>query len=478
MIKHNLENCKHLILFTSESCNLSCSYCDMAQHMNKKCHDLEAKKVKTSLINGEYFNTIKHAFFRLGLDSNKIECVDFWGQEPTLTLNEMCEFFPLLYELCPNINNVFFSTNGVAFTDKIIKFINMLNKIIHNDFRLNIQFSYDGKTNTELQRGISSSIIINNINKCLLELNKIQLKENFVIDIQLHNVIDDTIIKKYSNKDNLNLLYDYLYEFDNLSKKFINLNSNHNVKIIPFSPGIISPFNASVEEGRQLVKFYQNCEEIGSKFQYKNWKGLAHQVVNHLRAFPYEHQQILLNNIYNNNIQDFDKLKRSSSMLGCNFNYASLKIRYDGTLIHCQQALIGLTEEELLSLNKLNYKTQQQKILHNFYPNIFTDSDEILNQYFYQTKLLSEDSYPLIYSQTLNLMLMLLQSNQIDQSYKNINKLLKHTYMMSFLNGCPINNMIETGNLIGRTAGKCRFMCNGFLDICENLYDEIISKGV
>ena len=120
MITHNLKNCKHLVLFTSESCNLSCSYCDMAQHINKKCHVTEAKKVKESLINGQYLNTLKTAFNRLEINPKNIEHIEFWGQEPTLTLNEMCEFFPKLYELCPNINNVFFSTNGVSFIDSII----------------------------------------------------------------------------------------------------------------------------------------------------------------------------------------------------------------------------------------------------------------------------------------------------------------------------------------------------------------------
>jgi lipoate synthase len=40
------------MLFTSESCNLQCSYCDMANHINKKLHAEETKKVKESLVNG------------------------------------------------------------------------------------------------------------------------------------------------------------------------------------------------------------------------------------------------------------------------------------------------------------------------------------------------------------------------------------------------------------------------------------------
>jgi hypothetical protein len=40
----------------------------MAQHINKKCHSEEAKKVKEALTNGQFLNTIKTTINRFGLD--------------------------------------------------------------------------------------------------------------------------------------------------------------------------------------------------------------------------------------------------------------------------------------------------------------------------------------------------------------------------------------------------------------------------
>ena len=76
MLKNNQplkEYCDGLILFTSESCNLQCSYCDMATHINKEKHASEARKVKESLINGQYLNTIQKAFERLEINPNQIK---------------------------------------------------------------------------------------------------------------------------------------------------------------------------------------------------------------------------------------------------------------------------------------------------------------------------------------------------------------------------------------------------------------------
>ena len=124
MIKYSMELCNSLTLYTSESCNLQCSYCEIDQHLDKKQHQIEAKKVKESLINGQYLNTLKTAFKRLNINPNNIKSIDLWGQEPTLTLKEFETMFQKMYqELCPNINHIFFSTNGVAYSDSIVHFV-------------------------------------------------------------------------------------------------------------------------------------------------------------------------------------------------------------------------------------------------------------------------------------------------------------------------------------------------------------------
>ena len=44
---------------------------------------------------------------------------------------------------------------------------------------------------------------------------------------------------------------------------------------------------------------------------------------------------------------------------------------------------MGLTEDEIIDKTGLSYDAQRQKIIHGFYPNIITDSDEVISNYLY-----------------------------------------------------------------------------------------------
>lgn len=473
MIKYNhLKNCKHLVLYTSESCSLQCNYCDMAQHVQAKRHADEAKKVKESLINGVYLENLKKAFDRLEIDGKQIENCELWGQEPTLTLKEFSIFFPELLKLCPNMKKLFFSTNGVGFTDEILNLIKIISNIITKEYTFAFQFSYDGRENTQKQRGISPDIIIKNIENFLTKLNTVVLNPLLTVDIQFHSVTDDTIINKYSDINLLDDLYNHLFEFEELSDKFISLNTNPNVHVGNFSPGLICPFNASVEEGKALVQYYNNCEKVGKNLKHKTWRGLTAQTYLPFVGMDYENIIQVLKKVINKTAT-IEDLKPISGNMGCNYSYHSLKIRYDGTLMHCQSAIMGLTEDEIIDKTGLSYDAQRQKIIHGFYPNIITDSDEVISNYLYQVELYSEQSFPLAFSQAVNLMLLLLQAEQIDKNYiNNIDKFLWHSFIMSLHNGCPWNNMIENGSILGRSTGRMRFLCNGFLDLCDPLYQK------
>ena len=195
-----LNNINTLTLITSESCNLQCKYCEIAKNINPETHNLITKKIKESFINGQYLENINNIFEKYEIDGQNIKAVNFWGQEPTITLDAVEIFFPKLYELIPNCNNLFFSTNGVAYPDKIINFIKMLDKTIINKeknkkFEFRIQFSYDGKNETKKLRGIDPEVILKNINFIIQQLNNIKLT-NIKIAIQFHNVISMDLVER------------------------------------------------------------------------------------------------------------------------------------------------------------------------------------------------------------------------------------------------------------------------------------------
>ena len=386
-----------------------------------------------------------------------------------MTLLEFNQFFPEFYKLCPNTKTIMFSTNGVAFADRIIAFVKMLKQTVKNNlFTFELQFSYDGYKNTKEKRGADPERIKNNVKTFLTELNNIELPDTFNIQINFHNVIDDSIINLYADDKNADELKVYIEELIELENEFMNLNTNPQVDVSNFSPGIISPLNASVQDGKNLVKFFNNCEKIGEHCDNKFWRGLAHLSVLGPIRFDYETDgKKLIKSLLNGDLKE-QEIARLSSMCGCGYGYGALKIRYDGTLAHCQNgALMGLTDEELEGQDGLVYEVQKAKIKHGFYPNVFSSSDEELDRYLYLSYLNSRDSFPHLFLQSLNLMIMLLSVHQIDQSYNDVDKLLRHAYYMAFVGSCPHNNMTETGSVVRRSVGWFRFLCNGFLDICE-----------
>ena len=470
MLKNNAdikECCTGFTLITSESCNLACSYCDMAQHINAKCHAEETKKVKESLVNGQFMRTIRTALDRLEISPMQIKHLDLWGQEPTLTLNEFSTMFPELFELCPNLEHIFFSTNGVANVDRILNFIRLLTKLATKKFILNLQFSYDGKIPTKAHRGVNPDIIINNIIKFITELNDIDLGEHVFVELHFHNVADNEIMEYFADPTKEEELFEYENEFDQLTRYFFSLKRNPNLKIFPFAVGIINPFNGTVQDGKNLTAFYNNCDKLLDKyhFDYPNWKGLPIQVFSPTLGADYDKAYNFLASLIKDMHPSKERLKELSDELNCGFNRGVIKIRYDGQLLQCQNAIFGLNEEALEGRTDSDAMIQRRRIQRNFYPNIVTDSDEIIDKYLYQVTTHAHTSFLQCMSQVANMMTCLLHAGQIDSKYYIPEEFIKAVYHISLSTNCAYNAMMYTGTLYGKYAGWIRFLCNGFLDI-------------
>jgi hypothetical protein len=56
-------------------------------------------------------------------------------------------------------------------------------------------------------------------------------------------------------------------------------------------------------------------------------------------------------------------------------------------------------------------------------------------------------------------------TGQIDSSYLDDQKLVKHSFLLAIFNCCSYNNQIMTGSIFMRHTGFLRFMCNGYLDM-------------
>lgn len=478
----DLSRCRSLTLISSESCNLNCSYCIMAKSIHAQNKKFETEKIKQSFNNGEYLKNIKEICQKYNINPLQVESMDLWGQEPTITLNEFGNSFKDFYNFFPNLSFLFFSTNGVAFPERIVNLTKIIDSVVTQPFDFALQFSYDGYEATKNLRGIEPEIVINNIEKVIFGLNENRYK-NIKIHISFHNVLSSDLINKYGLEDtkNDNEFYEYLKELSQLSLHFHYLNTNSAVYVSDiFVPGIEAPYNATAEEGKHLYNFFKKAEVIGKDLDINWWKHLLYKHNEHLTKNKSSDSIDIFDKITSNSLsEDYsDLIKTLSSSTGCGSNYHNLKVRYDGTIIHCQNAIALLCPDEYQDKDGLTYDLHRELIKNNYYPNLLKESDSLsVQKTLLRGKLLKESSFPFFASEILNLLILLSESNQIDISYKNNpQKMFKHAARLAVTFMCWDNNLNSTGSGFGKLIGELRFYCNGFLDLVDERKDEYLQE--
>ena len=466
----DLSKCKSLTLISSESCNLNCSYCVIAKSINKEQKIAENEKIKASFNDGTYLNNIKKISKKYNLNPYELKHLELWGQEPTLTLNEFKNAFKGFYDFFPNLDSFYFSTNGVAFPNRIVDLAKHMDEIVDKPFDFGFQISYDGYEATKNLRGIKPEIIIQNVETIILALNKIEFK-NLKINVSFHNVLSAAIINKYGGSDEYNdEFYKYLDELSSLGMHFHLMNTNANVVVHNlFTPGIEVPYNATAQEGKNLCNFIEKATQIGKNLDVQWWIHILYKFneyleytdkQNNLDVFPVITSYLPTENEYDNYV------KSLSTAMGCGSNYDDVKIRYDGTILHCQNGISFLQMADYADKEELTYNIHKEIVPRKYYPNLLKDEDELeVYKSLQRGHLFRTSSFPFIVSEVLNLMIILLKCNQIDESYNDYTKLFSHALKLSQIFICWDNNLNTTGSGFGKLAGEIRFYCNGFLDI-------------
>lgn len=466
-----------ITFISSELCNLNCSYCEIAKSSNHEIHALENEKIKQSFLSGDYLTKYKRVFHDYHINREKIEHINLWGQEPTITLNEFASQMPAILDWLPNAKAMFFSTNGVAYIDRIVNLIDVINNYLNNCldkrcFDFTLQFSLDEIKYNENSRGIDPNIIIKNIKQLIGILNEKEFNEEFHLHLIFHGVITLKLIHSSLENNNVEKLWQ---EMDAIIKDIVTLNKNNHVHFqSAWGTAIQNPYNATKKEGQELTEFLKRSLTSYEGYQisslnphrilgmYSNSVLALHDSVQLLQdiydLFNYEYDRICNNDI----------IKRS---LGCGVGTHDIKMRYDGTLLYCQNIIFGLTKEELdlHDNDDITYSVQKMQLKNKFSPNLLIDSEETIRKFVERFDSENNNGFSFITSTIINLMYLLLKNNQIDESYQNNpEKILKHAIMLVKLTQCWYNNISQTGSLYGRTLGEIRLYCNGFLDLLED----------
>ena len=466
-----------LSLMLSCGCNLTCSYCMIHQSLNENSSELQKETVE-ALKNGEFLNNTVKSLERLKVSPLNIKHLEFWGQEPTLNLDLFTEKIDDWFNTFPNIQKVLFSTNGMAYPEKIIEFAKELDRVIKPSSVFNIQFSYDGDYYTNNERHGNGSQITNNIIHILEEFNKIQFK-NLTVKIHFHYVLTREIINNCQNIEDIRKFYKQLMDW---GTDLQNIGLNKKVHVIPMpGAGIEVPIEASSEDGINFTNFLKKLKLLSYKEKlyldfYNNIVEVIfigyHKSLNRVKAKTETNEDLFYYlNKRINNFEEYQKIisPSFSHPFYCGAYINELKIMYDGTLLNCQNQIFD-TKKEFLKESDPYLTIKENLINHNRYINCLTSSDEEIKNVAYLYETARNSGFDTIFNNTLNLMYILAKAGQIDKDYLyNHKKLLAHGFIVANYVVCGYNKIIKTNSLLLSNNGPMRFFCNGVLDLIYDL---------
>lgn len=494
-------NYNNLTLYTSEDCNLSCSYCEIAKSKKKNIVNNHINNlIKESMQSGQFTKNVLTVVKNLKANMDDFETLELWGQEPTLTIDAFKTMMPDILLNFKNIHAMFFSTNGVGHINDLLCFVEKLDtlnfvetqKKIDGKFQLRIQFSYDGIYSTKNFRGIEPTIILNNIRYFIEHLNFLYFY-NIEVNLSFHNVISRKLIEELNTRDKIK---EFWKELKDLSIEFSLLNKNSNVKISHFAPGIENPVNASSEEGKALANFYQISKEVGKELQWDGMYGMVGQNLHAIRMAErgyrryydlsrddkfsvVSNEKFIQNILYLTMLAPLDDKSRllinQLSDVYCTGFKNGVKVRYNGDYVHCQNCIHQLKADNLTTdtIEQLNAKAMAK---NHFYPNLLEPNEEFDNKK-YHIAIANSSSFCHNYTEVLNMMYLALQANQIDSSYKDKNKMVRHAFYLTFMNTCFDDEIKTSNSVVSRYPGHIRYYCNGFLDEIENYHLTRLKKN-
>lgn len=470
-----------LSLITSCGCNLDCSYCQIAQARRDNLHssDLQKNTIQ-ALRDGTFIENVRNVFAVLGQSTSQVESIAFWGQEPTLTLDLITEHLAEWFELFPKWRSTSFSTNGIAYPEKLYDFIATLDKIVDHDFQLNIQFSYDGSYSTESLRKTSSQLIHDNVVTLMNKLNCTKLHHVY-LDLHFHGVISRDLVKHLQTTE---AIIQYQKDLIAWNSEFIDLNLNNHVSIgseVDF--GLENPVDASYEEGMDLANFLKKAMRIkpdqvcSTKEEKETYLGLTDNICRFISLLFDTIIQELHHRFGDDmNFRDAIELavkdtrfKRDlfnliNPLLYCANGVGELKIMYDGTLINCQNHIFDRNVEDLPDNDLLETNVKKELATHHYFINPLTATEKEIQDYFEFFETCKFNSFHFMATSTIILMEGLLHTQQIDPSYGDHFKLIEHAILAAAINCCSFNNQMMSGSILLRHTGFLRFYCNGFMD--------------
>ena len=475
-----------LTLIVSCGCNLKCSYCEIAKSVNEDSARLQTETIQ-ALENGTFLQNVKQTFQRLSINNEHIYSLDLWGQEPTLTLDKFTAHLEEWINFLPNIEKFFFSTNGMAYPERIVDLVLTFEKLWENKdkpLEFTLQFSYDGDLSTNNIRNAESTTIQKNLLYIINELNKYQIN-NIIFKPHVHGVVSLELLKLLDTPEKV---LDYYNNMADWIEPFLDLSTNFNVKF-DYSPSLSleAPVDATSEDGWRLTRFAKWTQQLDRRKLHSDY---INQTIKYLFSPPFATafiaaacNEITIDDWVTRILQDrnyYDEATRFlSPNIFCGTNKFSIKIMYDGTLISCQNNIFDRDKRYATADTPELKSIKDSWVDHHLFINPIHDTDKQIETVLELFNTTQTTSWRFLIEHYIITMYWLARAGQIDVKYcENEYVLVKHALMLIKYNQCVYNNYIKTGSAFMRGNGWFRLFFNGYADVLEYEYNKTLSNDL
>jgi pyruvate-formate lyase-activating enzyme len=465
-----------LSLMTSLGCNLQCEYCviNHARKFNPKKAAEKQKATIEALKDGSFYDNAVKSLIAYGGSPNDIRKIELWGQEQILTLDYFIDGLDKWVEAFRNWSELSFSTNGQAGPEKIVRLITEIDKRMNHDFRFSLQWSYDGTYSSKYLRGDTDIKVLENFKKVLTALNDVRL-DHVEVEFYVHGVVSFSLIRELNG--DLEKIKEY---WDGCRKVCAELPKycwNRSVICYPdYSIAEEVPYRCSKSEGLDYYDFLNKSlacggDVSGLEFLSGQWNRIMRISFDNMRSCTLDEMVDWLVEIPSQTLERMDYVTRKmTNGFFCGGGTGELKMLYDGTLVSCQNSIFETELDCIEDDNTIENQAKRVWVEKGWFVNPITDSKEDVERYKYMFTTGRRSTFWHTWNTTLTKMYYLAECGQIHPSYRdNLKKIIKHSYMMTYMNQCFYNNYVYTGSSWSKDTGVLRRYCNGFSDYSEEL---------
>lgn len=301
-------------------------------------------------------------------------------------------------------------------------------------------------------RKISAAAIIRNIKAVLKLLNTIEFN-NMKIKMRAHRIISCELLKDLERDNSVDTYYNNLYYFD---RSLNYSNSNFDIDFYP-TLGFEMPLNVTKEDGIRLSEF------------------MTHDRISY--------SQTLFNIIKQYNCQTFDEFchlflkdKEAASQiinelnndLYCGINYNELSIRYDGTIVGCENMIFNSMEK----MSQIEKSWQIHQLCPNIYNSDSKDIDNLLKMFAY-----NRTAWSFIIEHMMIQIQTMAQAQEIKDIYNNDEFLIfKYAFLGLTLPWCYYSNLMTSGSIYLQGKDFFNFFYNGYIELVEQQYDRMLKQ--